>query len=105
LIFAKKRKLIEIARTRIYKNPTRYVPHIYGEYEVGGTGWLYMAAVPFERLGFRTDLGATPVPEYTREFLYAVPAVFLIVPSFLVGLSLLTERQESEKEKEEKKDG
>jgi formate dehydrogenase iron-sulfur subunit len=105
LIFAEKRKLMEIARTRLYRQPTRYVPHIYGEHEVGGTGWLYIAAVPFEQLGFRTDLGTTPVPEYTSGFLYSVPAVFLLVPSFLVGLSLLTERQDGEEEKEEKKDG
>ncbi len=108
LIFGKKRKLMEIARTRLYRNPTRYVPHIYGEQEVGGTGWLYMAAVPFEQIGFRTDLGTTPLPQYTSGFLYSVPAVFLLVPSFLIGLSLLTERPNGEnakEEKEEKKDG
>jgi Fe-S-cluster-containing dehydrogenase component len=105
LIFGQKRKLMEIARTRIYKNPRRYVPRIYGEYEVGGTGWLYMAAVPFEQLGFRNDLGTEPLPQYTSGFLYSVPAVFLLVPSFLVGLSLLTEKREGEEEKEEKKHG
>jgi Fe-S-cluster-containing dehydrogenase component len=105
LIFAKKRKLMEIARTRIYKNPRRYVPHIYGAYEVGGTGWLYMAAVPFEQLGFRTDLGTTPLPEYSSGFLYAVPAVFMLVPPFLAGLNLLTEKQNGGEQKEEKKDG
>jgi Fe-S-cluster-containing dehydrogenase component len=105
LIFGKKRKLMEIARTRIYKKPTKYVPRIYGAHVVGGTGWLYLAAVPFEQLGFRTDLGNTPVPEFTKGFLYAVPAVFVLVPSFLVGLSLLTENHTGEGEKEEKKDG
>jgi hypothetical protein len=41
----------------------------------------------------------------TSGFLYSVPAVFLLVPSFLIGLSLLTEKLEGEKEKEEKKHG
>jgi Fe-S-cluster-containing dehydrogenase component len=105
LIFGQKRELMEIARTRIYKNPRSYVPRIYGAYEVGGTGWLYMAAVPFEQLGFRDDLGTEPLPQLTSGFLYSVPAVFLLVPSFLVGLSLLTEKLEGGKEKEEKKHG
>jgi hypothetical protein len=27
------------------------VPHIYGEHEIGGTNHLYLAALPFDRLG------------------------------------------------------
>jgi len=92
LMFGKKRELMEIARTRIYNHPDKYVHHIYGEHEVGGTGWLYLAAVPFEKLGFRTDLGTTPYPEYTREFLYSVPVVLFGVPAFLLGLSLLADK-------------
>lgn len=92
LVFGTKRNIMGIARTRIYGRPRKYIPHIYGEYEVGGTGWLYISGVPFEEIGFRTDLGTTPVPEYTREFLYAVPGVFLMVPSLLTGLHLLTSR-------------
>ena len=102
LTFAKKRELIEIARTRILDEPTEYVHHIYGESEVGGTGWLYLSPVPFEQLGFRMDLGTTPYPEYTKEFIYAVPCVFLLVPSLLIGLSLLTDREKNESKKEEK---
>ena len=61
---------MEIARLRIYHHPDQYVHQIYGEQEVGGTGWLYLLAVPFDEIGFRTDLGTTPYPEYTSEFLY-----------------------------------
>jgi Fe-S-cluster-containing hydrogenase component 2 len=59
------------------------------EHEVGGTGYIYLSAVPFEQLGFRTDLGDTPYPEYTKEFLYAVPMVLFGVPAFLLGLNAL----------------
>ena len=75
LMFGQKRELMEIARVRIYNHPSQYVRHIYGEHEVGGTGWLYLSSVPFDQLGFRTDLGTTPYPEYTREFLYSVPTI------------------------------
>jgi hypothetical protein len=91
LTFGKRSELLEIARTRIYTNPGYYVSHIYGEHEVGGTGWLYLSAVPFEQLGFRTDLGTTPLPELTREFLYAVPSVLTLVPALLLGISKITE--------------
>ncbi len=92
LMFGKKRDLMEIARVRIYNHPSKYVRHIYGEHEVGGTGWLYLSAVPFDQLGFRTDLGSTPYPEYTKEFLYSVPILDFGLPTMLVGLKLLTDQ-------------
>lgn len=94
LVCGMKRELMEIARLRIYNHATRYVHHIYGEYEVGGTGWLYLAAVPFAQLGFRTDLGTTPYPEYTRDFLYTVPVVLFGLPAFLLGLHLLSGKED-----------
>jgi formate dehydrogenase iron-sulfur subunit len=96
LMFGPKRELIEVARVRIYNHPTRYVRKIYGEHEVGGTGWLYLAGVPFEQIGFRTDLGTTPYPEYTRDFLYGVPVVLFGLPALLFGLRLLAERNDEE---------
>src|SRR4030042_370508 len=58
-----RRDLIEEAKKRIYQNPDRYYPHIYGEHEVGGTGYMYLSAVPFEKIAFRTDLGTKNYPE------------------------------------------
>jgi Fe-S-cluster-containing dehydrogenase component len=101
LMFGRKRDLMEIARTRIYNHPDRYVHKIYGEHEVGGTGWLYLAAVPFEELGFRTDLGTTPYPEYTRDFLYGVPLVLFGLPALLYGMHELSEPQGREPAGEE----
>lgn len=98
LMFGQKRELMEIARHRVYSHPDKYVRHIYGEHEAGGTGWLYLSAVPFEKLGFRNDLGTTPYPEYTREFLISVPLVEFGVPAFLLALNMLTDRKEEIKE-------
>ena len=96
LMFGMKRDLMEIARVRIYNHPTRYVHKIYGEHEVGGTGWLYLSAVPFEELGFRTDLGTTPYPEYTRDFLYGVPLVLFGLPALLYGLNQMSGSEEED---------
>lgn len=94
LTFGKRRDLLEIARQRIYSEPDKYVHHIYGEHEAGGTGWLYLASVPFEKLGFRTDVDLTPYPEKTKDFLYGVPVVLLLWPAFLLALSNATKHEE-----------
>jgi formate dehydrogenase iron-sulfur subunit len=98
LMFGQKRELMEIARHRVYGHPDRYVHHIYGEHEVGGAGWLYLSAVPFEQIGFRTDLGTTPYAEYTREFLISVPLVEFGAVGLLLGLSMLTDRKDELRE-------
>jgi Fe-S-cluster-containing dehydrogenase component len=87
LMFGTRVKNLEIARHRIYSHPDEYVHHIYGENEVGGTGYIYLSAVPFDQI--RTDLGTTPYPEYTKDFLYTVPMVLFGAPAFLLGLNAL----------------
>ncbi len=95
MVFGKRRDLIEMARTRINEDPDSYYHEIYGEHEVGGTGVLYLSAVPFEELGFRTDLGTRAYPEYNKTFLYSVPAVLILWPAFLLGLHSATEERKN----------
>jgi hypothetical protein len=94
LQFGPRDQLIDEARRRIYQNPDRYVHHVYGEAEAGGTSWLYISDVPFERLGFRTDLGGTPPPELTRTALAAVPLVLTLWPPLLMGLYTFARRRD-----------
>ena len=68
--------------------------HIYGEHEAGGTGWLYISPVPFEEIGFRTDLGDESYPEKTRGFLTAVPLVLVLWPAFMMALRRATVRED-----------
>lgn len=101
LVFGKKRDLLDEAKSRIYTNPDNYVHQIYGEQEVGGTGYMYLASVPFEKLGFRTDLGDTPYPEYTKNFLYSVPIVLTLWPAFLLALNNATKKDDDQSGKED----
>ena len=101
LIFGKRRDLIEIAKTRIYNEPEKYYHAIYGEHEVGGTGVMYLASVPFEELGLRTDLGTVAYPEYNKTFLYSVPAVLILWPAFLLGLHSASKQRKLDKQNEE----
>ena len=93
LTFGHRAELLEEARKRIYQNPDKYVHHVYGEFEAGGTNWLYISDVPFEALGFRTDLGPTSPPELTRTALAAVPFVLTLWPPLLMGLYTFSKRR------------
>jgi len=53
--FGNREELLAEAKLRIADNPEKYVDRVYGETEAAGTGWLYLAAVPFERLGLPTE--------------------------------------------------
>jgi len=98
IVFGTRRELLDEARARIYGDPDSYVHHIYGEHEAGGTGWLYVSAVPFEQLGFNTNIGTRPFPELAKGFLYSVAVVFLLWPPFLLGLSMATGGSEHSEE-------
>jgi formate dehydrogenase iron-sulfur subunit len=51
LTFGDRQALIAEAEARILAEPDKYVAHIYGQEEVGGTSWIYLSPVPFEELG------------------------------------------------------
>lgn len=92
LVFGKRKDLIWIARERIRSYPDRYIDHIYGEQEMGGTSWLYLSGVPFKDLGMREDLGVIPAPELTSGALSAVPMVVGLWPVLLTGIYAIKKR-------------
>ncbi len=94
ITFGKRSDLIKLAQAQILNNPGEYQNHIYGLDEVGGTTWLYISKVPFAKLGFPTDVGTTPFPEYTRGFLSAVPVVFVVWPALLGGFHLFANNRQ-----------
>jgi len=88
IIFGERDQLLAEAKARIQQHPDRYVQHIYGEREGGGTSLLTMSHIPFDQLGM-PKLGSTPVTalseqvmEYTLPFAGAWGAT-------LAGLALL----------------
>jgi formate dehydrogenase iron-sulfur subunit len=60
LKFGERADLIKEAHARIQARPDRYIDHVYGETENGGTSYLIISHVPFADLGL-PDLGPTPV--------------------------------------------
>ena len=74
--FGKLKDLKVEARKRIESHPGRYQPRIFGETEVGGTQVLYLAGVPFEKLGF-PRVGNDPVPEMGETIQHGIYKGFI----------------------------
>jgi formate dehydrogenase iron-sulfur subunit len=104
LTFGKRDDLIKIGRRRIEENNGHYVDHIYGEYEAGGTSWMYLSSVPFEQAGFNTELPHEPILDSVKSFLAIVPMVLTIWPALFAGFHLLATRKEH-RQKAEHEDG
>jgi len=66
-------KVVAEAKKRLSAAPNRYVNYIYGLEEVGGTSWMYISDVPFEKLGFKTGLPKERLPDYTWAPLSTIP--------------------------------
>lgn len=110
LKFGERDELIAEAQRCIAEHPDRYVNHIYGVQEVGGTSWLYLSPVPFEEIGFPT-LPSAPVTINAERAMAAVPPVLVGVAAAMAGIYWLVQRQqkigqkagEEEKQKEKVK--
>ncbi len=103
LTFGIREDLIKIARHRIMSRPDKYIDHIYGEHEMGGTNWLYISNAKFSDLGMRDDLGSISAPELTSGPLAMVPVVVSLWVVFLTGIHAITKRKEkiADQEKQE----
>jgi formate dehydrogenase iron-sulfur subunit len=94
LTFGPRAQLIKEARRRIDRFPDRYVDHVYGETEMGGTSWLYLSGKPFGEIGMREDLGITPAPSLTAGPLSAVPIIVGLWPVLLTGIWAISRRKD-----------
>jgi formate dehydrogenase iron-sulfur subunit len=94
LTYGRREDLIRIARERISRHPDRYVNHIYGEREMGGTSWLYLAGSGFAEIGMREDLGTKSAPELTAGALGSVPIIVGLWPVLLTGIYAISKRKD-----------
>jgi Fe-S-cluster-containing dehydrogenase component len=84
ITFGKRSTLLSVAKKRIKENPAKYIDHIYGETEVGGTSWMYISGVPFEQLGF-IDVPDRPTPKLAETIQHTLFS-YLWSPIVLFGL-------------------
>jgi formate dehydrogenase iron-sulfur subunit len=82
LVYGTRDEMLAEAHKRIADRPERYVDHVYGEKELGGTSVIYISRVPFEKLGFPT-YGEKPFPAFSKTALGAVPPAVIGVGALL----------------------
>ncbi len=104
LTFGRRGEMLEVAKTRIYTNPDRYLHHVYGEHEAGGTSWLYISDVPFEKLALRTGMPDERYPGLVAGALGAPPFVMTLWPPLLMGIYAFSKRRENGEHAAEKKE-
>ncbi len=90
--------VLKEGRNRISKNPGKYVDHIYGEKEAGGTSWMYLSNMPFESIGFNMNIMKRELPDLTWAYITKIPAVIGIVIVAGAASWALTRSKNSDKE-------
>lgn len=71
LTYGHREELVALAHEKIERHPDKYVNHVYGETEIGGTAWLYIANRDFLELGF-PKLGTDSPPRLTEAIQHGV---------------------------------
>ncbi len=84
-------EILEEAERRILGD-AKYVKHIYGSEEAGGTSVFFISDVPFEKLGF-VAVPRQPMPALSAAALADVPTVVLVGGALLSGIYWITERR------------
>ncbi|MFZ0201901.1 MAG: 4Fe-4S dicluster domain-containing protein [Candidatus Sulfotelmatobacter sp.] len=84
-------EILEEAQRRVLNDP-KYVKHIYGSEEAGGTSVFFISDVPFEKLGF-TAAPKQDLPLLTASALGDGPTVILVGGALLSGLYWITQRR------------
>jgi formate dehydrogenase iron-sulfur subunit len=92
--FGERDELIRVARERMAAEPSRYVNHIYGLDEAGGTSVLLLSGVPFAQLGLPENLPKQPLGQLTWAVLSHVPDIVTLGGALLYGIYWVTKRRE-----------
>jgi len=102
-VFGERDELLREAENRLRQDPSKYVQHIYGKEEVGGTSVLYLSAVPAEQLGLPGNLPHDPLPGYTYRVLSKIPSLVSVSGALLAGIWWVTRRREEVANAEEER--
>ena len=93
LTFGSRDELLERARALIRDTPGRYLPHVWGETELGGTSVLYVSDVDLAALGW-PGTEAAAIPALTEPVIEKTPLLGGAVLMGVWGLSAIIERRQ-----------
>ena len=76
IMFGKRKELLAEAKKRLSDQPKRYINHIYGEHELGGTNHLYLAGMQFKKLGL-PELKSEAPAEFSEKIQHTIYKGFI----------------------------
>jgi formate dehydrogenase iron-sulfur subunit len=56
---------------------------------------MYLSGVPFEQIGFRTDLGTEPIPGLSKMFLTVASPMYIVFPALALGIYSFSKRRDA----------
>lgn len=74
-----------------------YIDHIYGMDEAGGTQYLFLAGVDFDKLGFNPKVTSEVYPEFTWDYVSHVPQLIGALLVAGTAMRFVTQRMEKKK--------
>jgi formate dehydrogenase iron-sulfur subunit len=97
LEYGEREELLKKAHERIAAHPDRYIDHVYGEFENGGTSYLILSHVPFGELGL-PELPETPINAISEQAIKLTLPVALgwgaVLTGAAVGVHLANKKKE-----------
>jgi formate dehydrogenase iron-sulfur subunit len=92
--FGLRDEMLAQAHERIKTQPKRYVDHIFGEHENGGTSTFYISPIPFDQLGFPAVETTQSPAEFNRMATEeGTPIIAGSVALAMTGIYLALERR------------
>jgi Fe-S-cluster-containing dehydrogenase component len=102
LMFGERDDLLKYAHDRLTAQPARYLNHVYGESENGGTSYLILSHVPFNELGL-PELSSTPVKDVSEAVMgVTIPFALgwgAVLTGTAVGVHMVNKKKEAEAHK------
>jgi Fe-S-cluster-containing hydrogenase component 2 len=102
LMFGERDELLKYAHDRLTAQPARYLNHVYGESENGGTSYLILSHVPFKELGL-PELSSTPVKDVSEAVMgVTIPFALgwgAVLTGTAVGVHMVNKKKEAEAHK------
>jgi formate dehydrogenase iron-sulfur subunit len=87
--------MLDLAHQRLQTEPQRYINHVFGENENGGTSTFYISPVPFEQLGFPAAISTKSPAEFNRKVTeIGTPVLAGSVALGMTGIYLALEHKE-----------
>jgi len=93
-IFGEREALLAEARGRIRAGRGKYIDHIWGEHEVGGTSVIYISDIDLVKAGWPANLDEHAVPDLAVQVLSTVPTTFLTVGAAMAGIHWVIRRRQ-----------